>query len=540
MHVPAESPDHRSPLTPLHTRPAQHDVYALAHHLARRFRARYVVDVGCLRPKALTALSRDVEVIGVTLGAAVPPSRPGAPFTRVIPLDLATVGGLPLPHGIVSEAIVVCTDTIGRAAHADRLLDVLGSAASVARAVIVSAPRRDAARRPDAAPPGGDADGWSLDDLRARCEQRGLPVLFAGLAVGDDPDLRRNTVLLILDKSAGSLHQPAPADFRMLSIITAYNEADIIEQVVRSTLSEGSAVWVDDNWSSDGTFEILKSLGPALAGLERFPPDGPADQFQLHAQLRRKEEIAARFPGAWIVNQDADELRCSPWPGVRLRDALAFVDRCGFNCVDFTVLDFRPTDDAFDGTQDLEACVPLFEFGRRPGHFEQQRAWRQPRTPVNLADSGGHVVEFDGKAVYPYKFLLKHYPIRSQRQAEAKVFRDRKPRFAEEQSRRGWHGQYEGLEPGARFLWSPTTLLEYRPGAFESTYLVERLSGIGAQRVMEQLEYDNAPPGLQARVDALTRELAECGQKLASLEAHPYVRLGRWVQRLLHRLRPWP
>ncbi len=526
MHVPAES---------LHTRPAQHDVYALAHHLARRFRARYVVDVGCLRPEALTALSRDVEVIGVTLDAAAPPIRPQAPFTRVIPLDLATVGGLPLPHGIIAEAIVVCADTIGRAAHGDRLLDVLGSAASVAHAVLVSAPRRDAARRPDASPPGGDADGWSLDDLRARCEQRGLPVLFAGLAVGDDPDLRRNTVLLVLDRSARSLHQAAPSDFRALSIITAYNEADIIEQVVRKTLSEGFAVWVADNWSSDGTFEILKSLEPALAGLERFPPDGPTDQYQWHMQLRRKEEIAARFPGAWIVHQDADELRCSPWPGVRLRDALAFVDRCGFNCVDFTVLDFRPTDDSFDGTQDLEACLPLFEFGRRPGHFEQQRAWRQPRTPVNLADSGGHVVEFDGKAVYPYKFLLKHYPIRSQRQAEAKVFRDRKPRFAEERSRRGWHSQYEGLEPGARFLWGPATLLEYRPGPFESTYLVERLSGIGAQRLMEQLEYDNAPPGLQARVDALTRELAECRQKLASLEAHPYVRLGRWAQRLLQK-----
>ena len=39
---------------------------------------------------------------------------------------------------------------------------------------------------------------------------------------------------------------------------------------------------------------------------------------------------------------------------------------------------------------------------------------------------------------------------------------------------------------------------------------------------------------------ALARELLETRQELANLEAHPYVRLGRWAQSLLQRLRPWP
>ena len=70
---------------------------------------------------------------------------------------------------------------------------------------------------------------------------------------------------------------------------------------------------------------------------------------------------------------------------------------------------------------------------------------------------GGHDARFPGRRVFPYKFLLLHYPARSQEQGERKVFRDRQ----------GCRNAEERLAPG---------------GEFDRRYLVERLSGIGIVR----------------------------------------------------------
>src|SRR5262245_18448894 len=125
------------------------------------------------------------------------------------------------------------------------------------------------------------------------------------------------------------------ARFRPLAIIATYNDYDIAPQIVRKLLGNGIGVHILDNWSSDGTYEALADLG--LETIERFPAAGPSRYFQLGDILRRKEEIAARFPGRWIINQDSDELRCSPWPGIGLREGIGRVDDAGFNAIDFDV-----------------------------------------------------------------------------------------------------------------------------------------------------------------------------------------------------------
>src|SRR5262245_28546966 len=90
--------------------------------------------------------------------------------------------------------------------------------------------------------------------------------------------------------------------FRPLAIIATYNDHDIAPQVVRKLLSDGIGVHIIDNWSSDGTYEALADLG--LEAIERFPDSGASRYFQLRPILQRKEVIAARFPGRWIINQD--------------------------------------------------------------------------------------------------------------------------------------------------------------------------------------------------------------------------------------------
>lgn len=98
---------------------------------------------------------------------------------------------------------------------------------------------------------------------------------------------------------------------------------------------------------------------------------------------------------------------------------------------------------------------------------------------MSLADSGGHEVRFPGRAVYPIKFLLKHYPVRSQAHGLRKVLRERVPRWDPAERAAGWHTHYDHVGPAHRFVRAPETLEYFDPQRFEANYLIERLSGIG-------------------------------------------------------------
>ena len=91
-------------------------------------------------------------------------------------------------------------------------------------------------------------------------------------------------------------------------------------------------------------------------------------------------------------------------------------------------------------------------------------------------------MHFSGRRVYPFKFLLRHYPLRSQVHGEKKVFEDRLPRYSPELRQLGWHIQYDSFKRGDSFIRNLDTLLTFDPERFYETHLVERLSGIGIVR----------------------------------------------------------
>jgi hypothetical protein len=202
----------------------------------------------------------------------------------------------------------------------------------------------------------------------------------------------------------------------------------------------------------DDTYEQLTELASEheRLTLRRFPATGPGQHHDLLGLLKWKEEIAAEYPGRWIVTQDSDELRHYPWRNISFRGGMYVADQMGFDAIDFTVLDFRPIDDRFVAGMDPERTLDHFEFGRRPGHFSQAKAWRQASTSLNLADSGGHQANFAGRRIFPYKFVLKHYPLRNSPQAKQKVFVNRGPRYAPE-TRAGLAYSVRPLETG-RFV----------------------------------------------------------------------------------------
>jgi hypothetical protein len=197
--------------------------------------------------------------------------------------------------------------------------------------------------------------------------------------------------------------------------------------------------------------------------------------------LQRIEHLSREFEADWFVRRGADEILSSPWPGVSYRDALYLADCSGFNCVDHTIVEFHPVDNGFKAGMDHEAYFRNFDF-KRLSHHWQRKAWKNCGVPASSIKTAGHDVSFAGRRIYPFKFLLKHYSVRSQAHGEKKVFRERKPRWNPDERARGWHIHYDSIKQGHRFVQSPSEKEIFDEDHFNETYLVERLSGIGIRR----------------------------------------------------------
>ncbi len=85
-------------------------------------------------------------------------------------------------------------------------------------------------------------------------------------------------------------------------------------------------------------------------------------------------------------------------------------------------------------------------------------------------------------ACLPFKFLLRHYSIRTQEQGERKIFDGLKRLNRYDSEVRGWHVQYDELSKRRSFVWDPETLLRFDEETFYRDYVVERLSGVGIIR----------------------------------------------------------
>jgi hypothetical protein len=288
-------------------------------------------------------------------------------------------------------------------------------------------------------------------------------------------------------------------EFRVVAIIAAYNEEDVIGQVVGDLIQQGVHVYLLDHGSTDNTvLRVEHHLGRGLLGVEPFPHEGPGIAgatavFPWEDILRRKEVLAAELDADWFIHHDADELRESPWAHLSLRDAVRTVDRFGYNAIDFEPLYFWPTNDRFRSGDDLRQMFRHYA-PAIPEAKVQIKCWKKTAQRVDLASSGGHDAMFPDRRVFPIRFVLRHYPVRSQAHGERKVFGERRPRFVAGEKTRGWHVQYDAVQPGESFLRDPGSLIPYDPEAV-------RLHLILRHRGVEALERE-----IQGLTETLTRE----------------------------------
>lgn len=324
-----------------------------------------------------------------------------------------------------------------------------------------------------------DADE-RLRAMKQMLDEAALSSDFVGLIRRSDAAPAPDRVVAILSKESAPPIASAPDSFKVIAIMAVYNEADIIESTIRYLASQGVGTYLIDNWSTDGTYEAASAMrGEGLLGIERFPSTGPTNFFCYRDILVRQQTLASELEADWFIRYDADERRRSPWAGVDLRDALYHVDTLGYSAVDHTQLTFHPVDNLFSPGAELEEHFRFFQFEEAGWAFAHVKAWRKTAHLVDLVSCAGHDAQFPGRRVFPYKFLLKHYPVRSQSHGLRKVVRERKGRFDPRLRALGWHVHYDHIDSQHRFVRDPIDLIEYEDHRFCTYHLAERLTGVG-------------------------------------------------------------
>jgi Glycosyl transferase family 2 len=311
---------------------------------------------------------------------------------------------------------------------------------------------------------------------------------------------------------------------RVVALIATFNEEDIIGSCLEHLSTNGIDAYLIDDGSTDGTLERAKAfLGRGLIGFESLEVTNPK-LFTLDRILARKEALAAELDAGWFINHDADEFRDSLWSELNLRAAIEHVDRLGWNAIDFTIFTIRLVGDVATARVSPDDRESWYS---RPSDCDrlQVRAWKRTAARVDLRSSAGHDVQFEGRRVFPLRFPMRHYPIRSQEHGQRKLFRDRIPRFDPSERARGWHVQYGDVQSGAVLAARSDDVNRYDSTAARIEAALDNRELEAAQEELERLnaftnelekQYEAAREELE-RLNGFTNELEK---QYRALEAH--------------------
>ncbi len=194
---------------------------------------------------------------------------------------------------------------------------------------------------------------------------------------------------------------------RVVAILATYNEERFIERCIEHLVTHDVAVHLLDTESTDGTVELAERyLGRGVCAIEQVPR---GDAYAWRPILERKQQLAASLDADWFLHVDADEVRVPPDGNRTLADALATVDRLGYNAVDFQEFTFVPTREHPDHDHPAYEETMRWYYPLRRRVNDQVKAWKNQEAPVDLVSSAGHHVGFPGVRVHPEPFPLRHY-----------------------------------------------------------------------------------------------------------------------------------
>lgn len=469
----------------------QPDVYKFAGYIAEKCKLEYIIDIGAGNGEKLIEYREKYKIIAIDCDVNLKELKQNLPGHKIIDADLEK--NIPkIDKEILSKSVVISSDVIEHIVDLRGYLKDLSDITRISPYVLLSTPARDRVRGIyDIGPPDNKfhVREWTATELNFLLRSYKFNNLHIGYTNNTNKTKDKTTLLCLAGKDVISKGRVNKLNKKTVqAIITLYNEEDIVEHTIKNLLSQGVDVHIIDNCSTDHSLKKVKKirkLYPTRITFESFPKNKKDhNKYNWEDLLNRVDEVASLSSYEWIVHHDADEIRKSPFPQLNLQDAISQIDQLGYNLIDHTVIDFRPTVDTsgYKESENPERFFRHYEFGNRPGHFQQLKAWKNENERVNLSLSGGHKAVKNVPRVYPLKFLIKHYPLRSVSQARRKIFLERKPRLNKIEKERGWHSQYNSYKETDEFIWDELKLEKFHPVMYWQEKFVEQLSGIGINR----------------------------------------------------------
>jgi len=252
---------------------------------------------------------------------------------------------------------------------------------------------------------------------------------------------------------------------RLIGFIPCYNEADILEPLLRFYERARVPVVFIDNGSTDSSGAIAQRY--RTRGVLEYVRH-ETDEYDLKEMLRLCLTVVERHAPEWIMHIDADHFY-EPGQGfASFHDHVRDAEASGCNVIDFEEYVFLPT--TADDPCEANVYERMKHYAvRDPGQAEQPTEFSplllQPRLyryqpGMNISDDGGHTIFYvgDRMRVHPVRGVLRHYMFRSLEQGSKKL-RERRARYSRAGRSRGWHTQYDTWqEEAALFRRDPGTL----------------------------------------------------------------------------------
>lgn len=259
--------------------------------------------------------------------------------------------------------------------------------------------------------------------------------------------------------------------FRVVALLTTRNESLYIARCLQHLYEQGIETCLIDNESEDNTLEIARMF--LKKGVFRIETQPYIGYFDLVEQLSIKERLSKEIDADWFIHLDADEIREAPKPFKTLREGIKDADKKGYNAINFDEFVFLPTtnDESFEGTDYVKRMNYYYFFEPVPNR--RINAWKNGTKDIDLVNSGGHQIKFEGIKIYPENFILRHYIILSKAHAISKYYTNRV--FSQkEHIERGWHGARITFSPDKLVLPDISFLKEVENGVWDKSDIWEK------------------------------------------------------------------
>lgn len=444
-----------------HTKYIDHS--KLIEYLAETFECEYIIDVGCTYINNLLHLKHKYKIVGINLNLIDDLIKYDSVY--YIDCDLNRKNKINISEKGLRKSIIVCSNVLEKIDNKGYLLSNIKDFMEHCKIGLISTLDRLITNSNEAK--------WTLSEFKKVLKFHNYNLDFIGLSTKDS--YLKENILCILGNNKIAKIKKDIEDFRVVSIIAAYNEEDIIYDSVQKMVDNDIEVYIIENWSTDSTFKIVQKLyeEKKIIGYERLPKEGPPEYGELKKILQRKEELTSEIDADWFIQNDVDEIIESPWVRLNLKEAIYRVDKMGYNAINLTCVNYSPIDNGFT-KGDFENYFEYFNFYNRS--IKLIRMWKNTKQHVDIASNGGHDSNFKNRKVFAFKFLLKHYAIRSKTHGIKKYINDRQKRWDPEECKY-WHGHTKIFNPSSKFLFSPENTILYNEKIFMEYYLLERLLG---------------------------------------------------------------